>query len=205
MCYLIKEVPRIESLTSQTTMAALFSHPCCLPMPLISIDWWIGWWAGQLHLDVENQRPPSCWETASTPAKQSRHENRQTGTRQSSGKSSAWKNWVSKYLRRRQHSFAWTSLYKSNLPDNARHRPGRKFRKNDVVYRKSWWVGKKWIEIKLHAWKNGHDMNDSTRMTWNERIENAWIDMRELEWMKWNEGTQMNECHEWSEMKEWNE
>ena len=43
MCYLIKEVPRIESLTSQTTLAALFSHPCCLPMPLISIDWWIGW------------------------------------------------------------------------------------------------------------------------------------------------------------------
>ena len=42
--------------------------------------------------------------------------------------------------------------YVCNIPGSARHAPGRKFRKRDMAYRYSWWVGKKWIEMKWNAW-----------------------------------------------------
>ena len=45
------------------------------------------------------------------------------------------------------------------MPNRARHAPGRKFRKRDMVYRNSWWVGKKWIEMKWNAWNEWIDMN----------------------------------------------
>ena len=68
------------------------------------------------------------------------------------------------------------------IPGSAKHVPGWKFRKRDVAYRNSWWVGKKWIEMK---WGN-----QVTWMTWHEGIET-------------HELKRMN-CHEWNEWNEWN-
>ena len=67
--------------------------------------------------------------------------------------------------------------FKYSIPGSARHARGRKFRKGNLAYRNSWWVGKKGIEM-----NDMHCMNEFKWMNWHARIETP-----ELEWRKWNE------------------
>ena len=91
------------------------------------------------------------------------------------------------------------------IPGSARHVPGRKYRKRDMACRNSWWVGKKWTEMKWNAWNEWIDMNQLAWMNWNEGIET-----HEMKCRNWNEWIELNEWHEWIEMNEltsmnWNE
>ena len=96
-------------------------------------------------------------------------------------------------------SLCMSILYCNNImiPGSARHAPGRKFRKRDMVYRISWWVGKRWIELKWNARNEWIDMiqpkwmtetNEFRWRTWNE-----WIEMKDLKWRNLNEWIEMNE------------
>ena len=88
------------------------------------------------------------------------------------------------------------------IPGSAWHMSGRKFRKNDMVNKDSRWVGKKWIEMKWNAWNAWMDMNQLTRMGWNEWIKNAWIETIELSWMNWNSRIEMKDL-KWKNWNAW--
>ena len=101
--------------------------------------------------------------------------------------------------------------------------------RNQFAYENSWWVGKKWTEMKWYAWHEWHKttchewmnewkkewMNEWTKdlkcMNWHEGIEsnevkfmnwNEWIDMNELKWVTWHEWFDMN-VSKWMNWHEW--
>ena len=89
-------------------------------------------------------------------------------------------------------------------------RGGNLEKKTWFVYRKSWWVGRNWIEMKWNAWNEWIDMNQSTWMTWNKGIEthklkrmtcHEWIEMKEFRF-RWNEGIDMKELT-WRNRNAW--
>ena len=100
-----------------------------------------------------------------------------------------------------QNSRFWVNLgwlvKNDSLPGSGRHVPGRKFRKRDMAYRNSWWVGKKWIEMKSNAWNEWSDMNDLKWRNWNE-----WLETHELTWMNWNKWIEPNEWNKWIQVNE---